>query len=49
MKYQVELKPNAIKDLKGIPKEDGKRIVEKLNLLEDNLQGKEIDKLYSRV
>ncbi len=39
MKYQVELKPRATKDLKGIPKEDGKRIVQKLKLLEDNLQG----------
>lgn len=39
MKYQVELKPKAIKELKGIPKEDGKRIVEKLKFLEDNLQG----------
>ena len=39
MKYNVELKPKAIKDLKGIPKQDGKRIVEKLKVLEDNLQG----------
>ncbi len=39
MKYLVELKPKAIKDLKNIPKTDGKRIFEKLKLLEDNLQG----------
>jgi len=39
MKYLVELKPKAIKDLKNIPKADGKRIVEKLKLLEENLQG----------
>ena len=39
MKYQVELKPRAVKDLKRIPKGDGKRIVEKLKLLEDNLRG----------
>ena len=39
MKYKVELKPKAIKDLKSIPKADGKRIVEKLQLLEDNLKG----------
>jgi mRNA interferase RelE/StbE len=39
MKYRVELKPKAIKDLNNIPKADGKRIVEKLKLLEDNLQG----------
>jgi mRNA interferase RelE/StbE len=39
MKYQVELKPKAVKDLKRIPKEDGKRIVDKLKILEDNLRG----------
>ena len=39
MKYQVELKPKAIKDISRIPKEDGKRIVEKLKFLEDNLRG----------
>ncbi len=38
-KYNVELKPKAIKDLKSIPKQEGKRIVEKLKILEDNLQG----------
>ena len=39
MKYKVEFKPRAIKDLTHIPKADGKRIVEKLQLLEDNLKG----------
>lgn len=39
MKYQVELKPKAIKNLSRIPKEDGKRIVAKLKFLEDNLRG----------
>ena len=39
MKYEVELKPKAIKDLKGLPKTEGKRIIEKLKLLEDDLQG----------
>jgi len=39
MKYKVELKPKAIKDFKSIPKADGKRIVEKLQLLENNLKG----------
>ena len=39
MKYRVELKPRAVKDLKRMPKEDGKRIIEKLKLLKDNLQG----------
>ena len=39
MKYEVELKPKAIKDLKGLPKTEGKRIIDKLKLLEDDLQG----------
>ena len=39
MKYHVELKPKAIKDLKSIPKQDGTRIVEKLKVLKNNLQG----------
>ncbi len=39
MRYKVELIPKAIKYLKSIPKADGKRIVEKLKLLEDNLHG----------
>ncbi|MFH0924282.1 MAG: type II toxin-antitoxin system RelE/ParE family toxin [bacterium] len=39
MKYEIELKPRAIKDLKNVPKPDGKKIVEKLRLLEDGLQG----------
>ena len=39
MKYEVELKPKAIKDLKGLSKTEGKRIIDKLKLLEDDLQG----------
>ena len=39
MKYKVELKPKAIKDLKGLPKTEGKKIIEKLRLLEGDLQG----------
>ena len=39
MKYRVELKPRAVKDLKRMSKENGKRIIEKLKLLKDNLQG----------
>jgi len=39
MKYHVELKPRAIRDLRAIPQKEGKRIVEKLRLLESNLQG----------
>ena len=39
MKYLVELKPKAIKDLKSIPKTDVRRIVKKLKDLENNLRG----------
>lgn len=39
MKYKVELKPRAVKDLKDISKPEGKKITEKLKLLEDGLQG----------
>ncbi len=39
MKYKIELKPRAIKDLKDIPKVEGKKITEKLKLLESGLQG----------
>jgi len=39
MKYRVELKPKAIKDLKGLPKTEAKKITDKLKLLEDDLQG----------
>ena len=39
MKYKTELKPRAIKDLKGIPRQDAKKITKRLKLLEDNLQG----------
>ncbi len=39
MKYKVELKPRAIKELKDISKSEGKKITEKLKLLEDGLQG----------
>jgi mRNA interferase RelE/StbE len=39
MKYTVELKPRAVKDLKGLPQADQRRIVEKLRLLATDLQG----------
>ncbi|QTA87471.1 type II toxin-antitoxin system RelE family toxin [Desulfonema magnum] len=39
MKYSIELKKRAIKDLKNIPKSDILRIVEKLKHLENNLSG----------
>lgn len=39
MRYTVELKPRALKDLKGIPQEDQRRVTQKLELLETDLQG----------
>lgn len=39
MKYIIELKPRAEKDLKNLQAADGRRIIEKLKLLSDNLQG----------
>lgn len=44
MQYEVLLKPKAIKDLESIPKDDAKKIVEKLELARNNLSG-EIKKL----
>jgi len=39
MKYTVILKKHAVKDLKAIPLNDRKRIIERLTLLEDDLAG----------
>ena len=39
MNYTADLKPKVIKDLKSIPLKDRKRILERIDLLEDNLQG----------
>jgi mRNA interferase RelE/StbE len=39
MKYSVELKPKAIKDLEAVPKEEATRIYERLRMLEDDLHG----------
>ena len=39
MRYNVELKPKAVKDLESIPKEDGIKIYERLRMLEDDLHG----------
>lgn len=39
MKYTTELKPKAFKDLKSIPSRDRERIIERIEALEDNLQG----------
>jgi mRNA interferase RelE/StbE len=39
MQYTIELKPRAEKDLKNLPTRVVRRIIEKLKLLSDNLQG----------
>ncbi len=39
MNYHVELKLTAIKDLKTISKEDGSRIIARLESLEDDMKG----------
>lgn len=39
MKYRVELKPKAEKDLKSMLPADRSRVVERLRLLEDDLGG----------
>ncbi len=39
MKYTSELKPKAVKDLKSIPLKERERIVERIERMEDDLQG----------
>ena len=39
MKYSVEFKPKAIKDMNNIPKTDRLRILQRIEALENNLQG----------
>jgi mRNA interferase RelE/StbE len=39
MKYTVELKPRAMKDLHRLPKMDLKRVLDSLELLADDLHG----------
>ncbi|MDA0739073.1 MAG: type II toxin-antitoxin system RelE/ParE family toxin [Nitrospirae bacterium] len=39
MKYHVELKPTAIKDLKNIPEKEVARIIAQIESLEDDLKG----------
>jgi mRNA interferase RelE/StbE len=39
MRYSVELKPKALKDLKGLPQADQRRLVQKLELLATDIQG----------
>jgi len=39
MRYTTELKPKAVKDLKSISLKDRERIIDKIEALEDGLQG----------
>ena len=39
MKYQVEIKPQAVKDCKSIEKKILKNIFNRIDVLSDNLQG----------
>jgi len=39
MRYEVELKPRAVKDLRRISKHDAAKVVDALEKLEDNLTG----------
>jgi mRNA interferase RelE/StbE len=39
VKYRIELKPKAEKDLKELPKADLARVLERLRWLENNLHG----------
>jgi mRNA interferase RelE/StbE len=39
MRYKVELKPQAVKDGKKIPKQQLRRIFEKIDLLQNDLTG----------
>ena len=39
MRYEVELKPRAIRDLKALDRNAAKRIVGKLTAMQDNLAG----------
>ncbi len=39
MRYQIEFKPRAIKDLKALPAPEGRRIVAKIEALGNDLAG----------
>ncbi len=39
MRYAIELKPRAQKDLRSIGRQDRERVIERLRLLEDDLRG----------
>ena len=39
MNYQIEFKPKSVKDLKGLPALEQRRIMAKIEALRDNLAG----------
>ncbi len=39
MPFNVDFKPRAIKDLSALPKDNARRILEKITALQDNLRG----------
>jgi len=39
MKYQIEFKPRALKDLKAVDNTEARRIVEKITLMREDLGG----------
>ena len=39
MNYQIEIKPRAFKDLRGLPKAQANRILDAVEALHDNLAG----------
>jgi mRNA interferase RelE/StbE len=39
MEYQVEIKPRAVKDLKGLPLKDARQILEKVEAMQQDLAG----------
>jgi len=39
MNYQIDFKPRAVKDLKKLPPQDNRRIVEKIEAMQSDLAG----------
>ena len=39
MKYQVELKPTAVKDLKSIAPNEASKVITRLEVLQDDMKG----------
>jgi mRNA interferase RelE/StbE len=39
MKYRIDVKPRAIKDLRALPLENTRRVLSKIDGLQDNLAG----------